>query len=85
MTQATKTVEAAKALDPITFAVIRSGLAAAAVDIHWVFKRICTLPILYEGNDYAAAVCDNRLNMFSVSLASQAPCLGSSSSCPPAR
>ena len=57
-------------LDPITFAVIRSGLTAAAVDIHWVFKRICTLPVLYEGNDYAAAVCDNRLNMFSVSLAS---------------
>ena len=57
------------ALDPITFAVIRSGLAAAAVAIHWVFKRVCTLPVLYEGNDYGAAVYDHRLNMFSESPA----------------
>jgi N-methylhydantoinase B len=58
-----------KVLDPITFAVVRSALASAAVDIHWVFKRICTLPVLYEGNDYGACVYDHRLNLFSESPA----------------
>jgi N-methylhydantoinase B len=58
-----------RALDPVTFAVVRSGLTSAAVDIHWVFKRTCTLPILYEGNDYGAAVYDSRLNAFSESPA----------------
>jgi N-methylhydantoinase B len=58
-----------KALDPVTFAVVRNALASAAVDIHWVFKRICTLPVLYEGNDYGACVYDQRLNLFSESPA----------------
>jgi N-methylhydantoinase B len=61
--------EGERALDPVTFAVVRSGLTSAAVDIHWVFKRTCTLPILYEGNDYGAAVYDSRLNAFSESPA----------------
>jgi N-methylhydantoinase B len=56
-----------RALDAVTFAVVRSGLTSAATDIHWVFKRICTLPVLYEGNDYGAAVYDSRFNLFSES------------------
>jgi N-methylhydantoinase B len=58
-----------RVLDPITFAVIRSQLTLAAVDVHWVFKRICTLPVLYEGNDYSSGVYDQRLNLFSESPA----------------
>lgn len=68
MAEASNTKDERK-LDPVTFAVLRSGLTSSAADIHWVFKRICTLPILYEGNDYGAAVYDSRLNCFSSSAA----------------
>ena len=50
-------------LDPITFAVMRAGFAAAADDMYRTFKRTAMLPILYEFNDFGMSIFDERLNM----------------------
>jgi N-methylhydantoinase B len=50
-------------LDPVTFAVVRSALAAAASEMATVFKRTTMLPVIYEYNDFGMSVYDDRLNL----------------------
>ena len=50
-------------LDPITFAVVRNALAAAAREMYTTFKRTTMLPIIYEYNDFGMSVYDDRLNL----------------------
>ena len=58
-----KEIDTKTALDPITFAVVRSGLISAAHEMYWVFKRTAMLPLLYEFNDFGMSLFDNRLNL----------------------
>ncbi|MCW3005572.1 MAG: hypothetical protein JWP17_198 [Solirubrobacterales bacterium] len=50
-------------LDPVTFAVIRNGLASAVREMYTIFKRTAMLPILYEFNDFGMSLFDRDVNL----------------------
>jgi N-methylhydantoinase B len=54
---------AATTVDPITFAVVRNALIAAARQGATVLKRTAMFPLIYEALDFAVSLYDSRLNV----------------------
>jgi N-methylhydantoinase B len=50
-------------LDPVTFAVIRSGLIAATEQGFSAMKRAAMLPLIYDGQDFSLSLYDDRMNL----------------------
>jgi N-methylhydantoinase B len=56
-------VRVAADIDPITFAVMRNGVVAAARQVFTAFRRSGMHPLIYESHDFSVSLFDDRVNL----------------------